>query len=149
VEKEKQINIKNRKASFEYALQSTYIAGLKLLGTEIKSIREGKAAINEAFCFFEKGELFVKGLHIAEYGKASFYNHAPLRERKLLLHKRELKKISNSFTDGMAIVPLKLFINEGGWAKLEIALAKGKKQYDKRETIKKRELQRNLGRKIK
>ncbi len=149
MEKEKQINIKNRKASFEYALLNTYIAGIKLLGTEIKSIREGKATITEAFCFFEKGELFVKGLHITEYGKASFYNHAPLRDRKLLLHKRELKKISNSFTDGMAIVPLKLFINEGGWAKLEIALAKGKKQYDKRDTIKKRELQRNLGRKIK
>jgi SsrA-binding protein len=146
---EKEINIKNRKASFEYALLDTYIAGIQLTGTEIKSIREGKAAIGDAFCFFDKGELWIKSLHITEYGKASFYNHAPLRDRKLLLHKKELRKIANAFTDGMAIVPLRLFINEGGWAKIEIALAKGKKQYDKRETIKKRELQRNLGRHIK
>jgi len=146
---EKEINIKNRKASYEYALLDTYIAGIQLKGTEIKSIREGKAAIGDAFCYFEKGELFVKGLHITEYGKASFYNHTPLRDRKLLLQKKELRKIANAFTDGMAIVPLKLFINEGGWAKLQISLAKGKKQYDKRETIKKRELQRNLGRHIK
>lgn len=146
---EKEINIKNRKASFEYALLDKYIAGIQLKGTEIKSIREGKAAINDAFCFFEKGELWIKGLHIAEYGKASFYNHDPVRNRKLLLHKKELRKISNKFTDGITIVPLRLFVTDGGWAKLEIALAKGKKQYDKRETIKKRELQRSLGRKIK
>jgi len=146
---EKELNIKNRKASFEYTLLDRYVAGIQLKGTEIKSIREGKAAIGDAFCFFEKGELFVKGLHVTEYGKASFYNHAPLRDRKLLLQKKELRRITNAFGEGMAIVPLKLFINEGGWAKLEIALAKGKKQYDKRETIKKRELQRNLGRKIK
>ncbi|HXP48364.1 MAG TPA: SsrA-binding protein SmpB [Bacteroidia bacterium] len=146
---EKEINIKNRKASFEYTLLDTYVAGIQLKGTEIKSIREGKAAIGDAFCFFDKGELFIKGLHITEYGKASFYNHAPLRDRKLLLHKKELRKIANAFSDGMAIVPLKLFINEGGWAKIQISLAKGKKQYDKRETIKKRELQRNLGRHIK
>ena len=146
---DKDINIKNRKASFEFALLDHYIAGLQLKGTEIKSIREGKAAIAEAFCFFEKGELWVKGLHITEYNKATFYNHAPLRDRKLLLHKKELKKISNSFKEGMSIVPLKLFVNDKGWAKLEIALAKGKKQFDKRETIKKRELQRTLGRKIK
>ena len=146
---EKELNIKNRKASFEYTLLDRYVAGIQLKGTEIKSIREGKAAIGDAFCFFEKGELFVKGMHITEYGKASFYNHAPLRDRKLLLQKKELRRITNAFGEGMAIVPLKLFINEGGWAKLEIALAKGKKQYDKRETIKKRELQRNLGRKIK
>lgn len=146
---DKEINIKNRKASFEYSLLDTYIAGLQLKGTEIKSIREGKAAIGDAFCFFDKGELYVKGLHITEYGKASFYNHAPLRDRKLLLQKKEIKKLSNAFTDGMVIVPLRLFINDKGWAKLEISLAKGKKQYDKRETIKKRELQRDLGRKIK
>ena len=144
-----EINIKNRKASFEYTLLDSYVAGIQLKGTEIKSIREGKATINEAFCFFDKGELYIKGMHITEYGKASFYNHTPLRDRKLLLHKKELRKISNNFSEGMAIVPLKLFMNEDGWAKVEIALAKGKKQYDKRETIKKRELQRNLGRKIK
>lgn len=146
---DKAINIKNRKASFEYSLLDTYIAGLQLKGTEIKSIREGKAAIGDAFCFFDKGELYVKGLHITEYGKASFYNHVPLRDRKLLLQKKEIKKLFNAFTDGMVIVPLRLFINDKGWAKLEISLAKGKKQYDKRETIKKRELQRDLGRKIK
>jgi SsrA-binding protein len=146
---EKEINIKNRKASFEHTLLDSYIAGLQLKGTEIKSIREGKAAIGDAFCFFEKGELWVKALHISEYTKASYYNHDAVRNRKLLLHKKELKKISNSFTEGMAIVPLKLFINDRGWAKLEIALAKGKKQFDKRETIKKRELQRTMGRKMK
>ncbi|MGP8216259.1 MAG: SsrA-binding protein SmpB [Bacteroidia bacterium] len=146
---EKEINIKNRKASFEYALLDKYIAGIQLKGTEIKSIREGKVTLNEAFCFFDNGELWIKNLHIAEYGKASFYNHNPVRDRKLLLHKKELRKISNAFTDGMAIVPLKLFVTDKGWAKVEISLAKGKKQYDKRESIKRRELQRNLGRKIK
>jgi SsrA-binding protein len=146
---EKEINVRNRKASFEYALLDKYIAGLQLKGTEIKSVREGKAAINDAFCFLEKGELWVKGLHIAEYSKAAFYNHEPVRSRKLLLHKKELRKISNSFTEGMAIVPLRLFVNDRGWAKLEISLAKGKKTYDKRESIKRRELERNLGRKIK
>lgn len=147
---QKEINIKNRKASFEYALLDKYIAGIQLKGTEIKSIREGKASIAEAFCFFDKGELYVKGLQITEYTKASnYYNHEPLRNRKLLLHKREMKKIANSMNDNMTIVPLQLFINKGGWAKLEIATAKGKKLYDKRETIKKRELQRELGRKIK
>jgi SsrA-binding protein len=146
---QKEINIKNRKASFEYALQEKYIAGIQLKGTEIKSIREGKASIAEAFCFFEKGELYVKGLQITEYNHASFNKPDPLRNRKLLLHKRELKKIENSMDDNITIVPLQLFINKGGWAKLEIATAKGKKLYDKRETIKKRELQRDLGRKIK
>lgn len=146
---DKEINVKNRKASFDYALLDRYIAGLQLKGTEIKSIREGKAAIADAFCFFEKGELWVKGLHITEYSKASFSNHNPLRDRKLLLQKKELKKISNSFKEGMAIVPTRLFINDKGWAKLEVALAKGKKQFDKRETIKRRELQRTLGRNIK
>ena len=148
-ETQKEIHIKNRKASFEYTLLDRYVAGIQLKGTEIKSVREGKASIAEAFCFFEKGELFVKGLQITEYTNASYYNHEPLRNRKLLLHKRELKKIDNAMDDNITIVPLTLFINKGGWAKLEIAIAKGKKLYDKRETIKKRELQRNLGRKIK
>lgn len=147
---QKEINIKNRKASFEYSLLDKYIAGIQLKGTEIKSIREGKASIAEAFCFFEKGELYVKGLQITEYTKASnYYNHDPLRNRKLLLHKREMKKIENAMDDNTTIVPLQLFINKGGWAKLEIAVAKGKKLYDKRESIKKRELERSLGRKVK
>lgn len=147
---QKEINIKNRKASFEYTLLDKYTAGLQLKGTEIKSIREGKASIAEAFCFFENEELYVKGLQITEYTKASdYYNHEPLRNRKLLLHKRELKKIANKMDDNMTIVPLQLFINKDGWAKLEIATAKGKKLYDKRESIKKKDLQRDLGRKIK
>jgi SsrA-binding protein len=147
---QKEINIKNRKASFEYSLLDKYVAGIQLKGTEIKSIREGKASIAEAFCFFEKGELFVKGLQITEYNKASnYYNHDPLRNRKLLLHKRELKKMANSMDDNITIVPLQLYITKNGWAKLEISIAKGKKLYDKRDTIKKRELQRSLGRKIK
>lgn len=147
---QKEINIKNRKASFEYTLLDKYTAGIQLKGTEIKSIREGKASIAEAFCFFEKDELYVKGLQITEYTKASnYYNPDPLRNRKLLLHKREMKKIANSLDEHLTIIPLQLFINKDGWAKLEIATAKGKKLYDKRETIKKRELQRDLGRKIK
>ena len=146
---QKEINIKNRKAAFEYALQDRYIAGIQLKGTEIKSVRDGKASIAEAFCFFEKGELFVKGLQITEYTNASFNIPDPLRNRKLLLHKRELKKINNAMDANITIVPLKMFITDKGWAKLEIAIAKGKKLYDKRETIKKRELQRDLGRKIK
>ncbi len=147
---QKEINIKNRKASFEYALLDRYTAGIQLKGTEIKSIREGKASIAEAFCFFEKGELYVKGLQITEYNKASnYYNHDPLRNRKLLLHKREMKKIENSIDEHITIVPLSLFINKGGWAKLEIAVAKGKKLYDKRDTIKKRDVQREIGRRIK
>jgi SsrA-binding protein len=148
-EEQKEISIRNRKASFEYTLLDHYTAGLMLKGTEIKSIRAGKAAINDAFCFFEKDELWVKGLHISEYEKASFFTHEPLRSRKLLLKKKEIRKIGSSFKDGMAIVPLKLFINNKGWAKLEVALAKGKKVFDKRETIKRRELERNLGRKLK
>jgi SsrA-binding protein len=147
---QKEINIKNRKASFEYTLLDKYIAGIQLKGTEIKSIREGKASITEAFCFFEKEELYVKGLQITEYNKASnYYNHDPLRNRKLLLHKREMKKIAAKMDDNSTIVPLQLFINKGGWAKLEIAVAKGKKLYDKRESIKKREVERSIGRKIK
>lgn len=148
-EGQKEISIKNRKASFEYSLTDRYTAGLQLKGTEIKSIRAGKAAINDAFCYFEKGELWVKGLHISEYEKASFFTHDPLRSRKLLLTKKELHKLSSSFKEGMAIVPLQMFISNKGWAKLEIALAKGKKQFDKRETIKRRELERTMGRKMK
>jgi SsrA-binding protein len=148
-EEQKEISIKNRKASFEYTLLDHYTAGLQLMGTEIKSIRAGKAAINDAFCYFEKDELWVKGLHISEYEKASFFTHDPIRSRKLLLKKKEIRKIGASFKEGMAIVPLKMFISGKGWAKLEIALAKGKKQFDKRETIKRRELERDLGRKIK
>lgn len=144
------ILIKNRKASFEYEFLEKYIAGMVLLGSEIKSIREGKANIAEGYCYFKKGELWVKGINIAEYVHATHYNHEPLRERKLLLSKNELKKLQKSVKDvGLTIVPVKLFINKKGWAKLEIALAKGKKLYDKRESIKEKSVKRDLDRKYK
>lgn len=144
------ILIKNRKASFEYEFLEKYIAGMVLLGSEIKSIREGKANIAEGYCYFKKGELWVKGINIAEYGHATHYNHEPLRERKLLLSKNELKKLQKSVKNvGLTIIPVKLFINKKGWAKLEIALAKGKKLYDKRESIKEKSVKRDLDRKYK
>jgi SsrA-binding protein len=139
------INIKNKKASFEYHFIDTYISGIQLTGTEIKSIRQGKVSLQEAYCFFNKGELFVKGMHIAKYEQGTHYNHDPLRDRKLLLQKKELRKLeSKSEEKGFTIVPVRLFINERGFAKLEIALAKGKKLYDKREAIKERDVKKEI-----
>lgn len=145
---QKNINIRNKKARFEYEILDTYIAGIKLTGTEIKSIRESKARIADSFCEFnEKGELFVINMFIEEYMHGSYYNHRPKSERKLLLTKRELKKLRKEVQNvGLTIVPLKLFITEKGWAKLQIALAKGKKIHDKRDTIKDRDNKRNLAR---
>lgn len=144
------IQIKNRKASFEYSFLEKFIAGIKLTGTEIKSIRAGKANINEAFCSLMNDELWVRNMHIEEYEMGNRFNHEPKRNRKLLLTKNELKKIANKLKDqGLTIIPIMLFINEKGLAKLEIAIAKGKKVYDKREDIKKRDTQRELSRKIK
>ncbi|WP_281540358.1 SsrA-binding protein SmpB [Maribacter aestuarii] len=142
------INIKNKKARFEYELLDKFTAGIVLAGTEIKSIRYGKASITESFCEFnDKDELFVINMQIDEYSHASHFNHKPKAERKLLLNKRELKKLAKEVkTSGLTIVPLRLFINERGLAKLQIALAKGKKLYDKRETIKDRDNKRNLAR---
>jgi len=141
------INIKNRRARFEYEILETYIAGIRLAGTEIKSIRQGKASIAESFCEFNGGELFVINMTIQEYSHATYFNHQPKSARKLLLNKRELRKLEKQVkTTGNTIVPLRLFINDRGLAKLEIALAKGKKLYDKRETIKERETKRNLDR---
>jgi len=144
----KNINIKNKKAKFEYELLDKYIAGIVLTGTEIKSIRNSKASISESFCEFnEKGELFVINMYIEEYTHGSHYNHRPRGERKLLLNKRELKKLEKEVKNtGLTIVPLRLFINEKGLAKLEIFLAKGKKLFDKRDTIKDRDNKRNLDR---
>lgn len=144
----KDINIKNKKAKFEYELLDTYVAGIVLGGTEIKSIREGKASIAQSFCEFnDKGELFVINMQIDEYSHASHFNHRPKAERKLLLQKRELKKLNKEVsTSGLTIVPLNLFINDRGLAKVRIALAKGKKLYDKRDTIKDRDSKRNLAR---
>ena len=142
------INIKNKKARFEYEILDTYVAGIQLTGTEIKSVRASKARITESFCEFnDKGELFVINMNIEEYAFGNYYNHRPKAERKLLLNKRELKKLAKDVeAKGLTIIPLKLFINEKGLAKLEIALAKGKKLYDKRETIKDRDNKRDLDR---
>ncbi|CAZ98884.1 SsrA-binding protein SmpB [Zobellia galactanivorans] len=145
---QKNINIKNKKAKFEYEFIDTYVTGIVLAGTEIKSIREGKASIAQSFCEFnERGELFVINMQIDEYSHASHFNHKPKAERKLLMGKRELRKLRKEVTtSGFTIVPTNLFINDRGLAKLKIALAKGKKLYDKRETLKDRDNQRNLSR---
>ena len=141
---QKNINIQNKKARFEFEILDKFVAGIQLTGTEIKSIRLSKARITESFCEFnDRGELFV----IEEYIYGHHYNHKPTSERRLLLNKRELKSLKKEIdTKGNTIVPLKLFINANGWAKLEIALAKGKKIHDKRETIKDRDNKRDLAR---
>jgi|SRR5690606_10831684 len=144
------LNIRNKKAYFEYHILDKYVAGIKLLGTEIKSIREGKANINDSFCSFMDGQLYVRNMHIAEYSHGSFYNHEAKRDRILLLNKKELKKLKEKGEEkGFTIVPLQLFISERGFAKLEIGLAQGKKSFDKRETIKERESKIELGRLLK
>jgi len=144
------VNIKNKRASFEYHLLDKYVAGLGLLGTEIKSIREGKANINDSFCSFFEDGLYIRNMHIAEYSYGSFYNHEAKRDRKLLLTKKELKKLKEKGEEkGYTIVPLRIFINDRGFAKIEIALAQGKKDFDKRETIKDRESKRELDRAMK
>ncbi len=141
------INIKNRKAKFEYEILETHVAGIKLAGTEIKAIRLGKASITESFCEFQNNELFVINMHVEEYSHATHFNHNPKSERKLLMQKRELRKLEKEVKNsGLTIIPLNLFINDRGIAKLKIALAKGKKLYDKRETIKDRESKRRLDR---
>ncbi len=145
---QKTINIQNKKARFLYEILDKYTAGIVLTGTEIKSIRHSKASIAESFCEFnEKGELFVINATIEEYAFGNYYNHRPKAERKLLLNKKELKKLNKEVQNtGLTIIPLRLFINEKGLAKLDIALAKGKKLYDKRETIKDRDNKRDLDR---
>lgn len=141
------INIKNRKASFEYHFINTFVAGISLFGTEIKSIRNNQANISDAFCIFIENELFVKNLHIAEYSNGGHTNHETKRDRKLLLNKNEINKISGKTKEkGNSIIPIRLFINEKGLAKLEIALAKGKKTYDKRQSIKEKEQKRDIER---
>ncbi len=141
------MDLSNRKAYYEYNIEAKYIAGLVLTGTEIKSLRAGKASFNDSYCIFNKGELFVKSLHISEYNFGTHYNHEPLQERKLLLNKKELRKWENKIKEkGYTIVPLKIFISEKGLAKMEIGLGKGKKIYDKRETIKARESDRDVKR---
>lgn len=141
------IQIKNKKAYFDYELVEKYIAGLVLTGTEIKSLRMGKASLVDTYCLFKEGELYVRGMNIATYDHGTYNNHDPMRDRKLLLEKAELRKLQRKTKEkGFTIVPTRLFINEKGFAKLEIALARGKKEYDKRETIRERDLKRDMER---
>ncbi|MEE4258052.1 MAG: SsrA-binding protein SmpB [Bacteroidales bacterium] len=142
-----QIKIKNKRASYQYYLVEKLVAGIELTGTEIKSIRQGKVSLADSYCQFEEGELFVKEMHIAEYSMGTHFNHLAKRVRKLLLTKRELKKLETKTREkGFTIVPTLLFINERGLAKLEIALARGKHYYDKRDTLKKKDIQREIDR---
>jgi SsrA-binding protein len=142
------MEIKNRKAYFEYSILQKYVAGIVLTGTEIKSLRAGKASFNDSYCLLFKDELFLRNLHIAEYNFGSIYNHDPNRERKLLLRRPEIRKIESKLKEkGYTIVPLKIFIAANGLAKVEIGLGKGKKLHDKRETIKARESEREIRRK--
>ena len=141
------VNIKNKRASFDYEFIETYVAGIVLTGTEIKSIREGKAALVDAYCYFSGNELFVRNMHIAAYWWGSFNNHEPKRDRKLLLTRRELNKLHRRYKEkGLTIVAVRLFFSEKSLAKLEIALARGKKEYDKRESIKEKDIRRSMDR---
>lgn len=145
--KQSQINIKNRRASFDYEITDTYTAGIVLTGTEIKSIRRGKASLSDTYCLVERGEVWVKNMYIAEYFYGTYNNHVVRRDRKLLLNKKEINKLSRSGAEaGFTLVPLRLFINERGLAKLVIGVARGKKSYDKRQSIKEREDKRQLDR---
>lgn len=136
----KDINIKNRRATYDYAISDTFTAGIVLTGTEIKSIRQGKASLVDTYCYLQGGEVWVKGMHIAQYFYGSYLNHAERRERKLLLQRREIRQLRKAAeTPGYTIVPLRLFINDRGLAKLVIGVAKGKKEYDKRQTLREKD----------
>lgn len=144
---DKIINIRNKKASHEFEFVDTYVAGLMLTGTEIKSVREAKVSLTEAYCYFRRGELFIKQMYIAPYSMAASYNHDAVRERKLLLNKKELDKLETKFSEkGLSIIPVRIFINDKGLAKLEIALARGKKIHDKRQDIKEKDVKREMNR---
>jgi SsrA-binding protein len=140
------INIRNRQAGFEYELLDKYVAGIVLTGTEIKSIREGKVNLQDGYCYFNNGELFVKAINITPYAQGTHYNHEATRERKLLLKRSEIKKLEGKMEKGLTLVPLRLFINDRGFAKIEIALGRGKKLHDKRDSIKERDAKRELDR---
>ena len=148
--KNQSISISNRKARFEYELLDVFTAGIQLQGTEIKSLREGNANLAEAYCYVQESEVWITGMYIAEYSYGSYLNHEPKRLRKLLLNKKEINKIDSALQDvGVTIVPLKLFINAKGWAKIEIALARGKKLHDKRQDLKQKDDQRQMDRALK
>ncbi|MCD2422074.1 SsrA-binding protein SmpB [Niabella pedocola] len=145
-----QVSIKNRSAYFEYFIDATYLAGMALLGTEVKSLREGKASFNDSYCIIHQGEIWLKSLHISPYSHGTVNNHNPDRDRKLLLQKREIKKIQAKLKEkGYTLIPLRIFRNENQLFKIEIGLAKGKKLYDKRESIKKRDVERDLKKYVK
>ena len=142
-----QINIRNKRAGFEFELLGKYIAGIVLKGTEIKSIREGKVNLQDGYCYFNNGELFIKGVSISPYAQGTHYNHESSRERKLLLRRAELKKLVGKVEEkGLTLVPTRIFINDRGFAKLEFSVARGKKLHDKRNTIKERDIKRELNR---
>lgn len=147
---QKNIQIKNRRATFDYEIIDTYTAGIVLTGTEIKSLRMGKASLVDCYCYFHNGELYAKGMNIAEYHWGTYNNHSPKRDRKLLLQQKELTKLERALQDkGLTIVGLKMFINERGLAKLQIGLARGRKNYDKREYIKDKDAKREMDRAMK
>lgn len=148
--KSQAVSIANKKARFEYELLESFTAGIQLQGTEIKSLRQGNANLAEAFCYEKEGEVWITGMYIAEYSYGSYMNHQPKRLRKLLLNKREIKKIASALQDvGITIVPLRLYINNKGWAKIDIALARGKKLHDKRQDLKKKDDKRQMDRVMK
>lgn len=148
--KAEQVNIKNKKARFDYEISDTYVAGIVLTGTEIKSIRDGKASLTDTYCVVERGEVWVKGMNISEYFYGSYNNHVARRDRKLLLNKKEIVKIAKQSEDaGFTIVPMRVFINDRGLAKMQIGIGRGKKQYDKRQSIREREDKRNMDRMFK
>jgi len=148
--KQAPINIKNKRATFDYELVDTFTAGIVLTGTEIKSIRMGKASLVDTFCYFARQELWVKNMHIAEYFYGSYNNHVARRDRKLLLNKKELKKLERATKEtGFTIIPVRMFINEKGLAKVVVALAKGKKQYDKRQSLREKDDKRDMDRMFK
>lgn len=141
------MELKNRQAFYEYFIDDKYVAGMVLTGTEVKSLRAGRASFNDSYCLLHKGEVFIRSLHIAEYSHGTVNNHDPVRERKLLLQKREIRKIESKLKEkGYTLVPLRIFFNENNLVKIEIGLARGKKLHDKRETIKKREADREMKR---
>lgn len=147
---QQKISIKNKKAYFDYEISDKYIAGIQLLGTEVKSIREGKASIKEAYCYVNNNEIFVKNMSISEYSNGGFVNHEPYRERKLLLNKKEISKISKALKDkGNSLIPLLLFLSEKGLIKIEIGLGKGKKLFDKRESLKQKDTKKVIDRLLK
>lgn len=141
------INIRNKQAGFEYELLDKYVAGIVLRGTEIKSIREGKVSLQDGYCYLNNGELFAKGININVYAQGTHYNHEATRERKLLLKREEIRRLEGKVEEkGLTLIPTRLFINERGYAKVEIALARGKKLHDKRDSIKEKDIKRELSR---